>query len=471
MNSNNSNPVRAKNLSLFIFFILTINFLIILNAFPQVTEEWVARYNGPGSYNDWARAIAVDSSGNVYVTGASDGWGSSSDYVTIKYNSAGVKQWMARYNSPRNSGDEAYAIAIDSSGNVYVTGYSVGSGNYLDYATIKYNSSGVQQWVARYNGPGNDYDVAYVIALDSSGNVYVTGESNGSGTSYDYATIKYNNTGVEEWVARYNGLGNDWDVAYAIALDSSGNVYVTGESAGSGTSYDYATIKYNNSGVEEWVARYNGPGNDEDYAYAIALDSSGNVYVTGRSYGSGTSLDYATIKYNNAGVQQWVSRYNSPGNLSDYARAIAVDSSGNVYVTGRSIGSGTYSDYATIKYNSAGVQQWSSRYNGTGNVNDYANAIALDSSGNVYVTGWSYGSGTSNDDYATIKYNNAGVQQWVARYNGPGNEDDRAEAIDVDSSGNVYVTGGSDGSGTYYDYATIKYSQGTSIKDCIWSLY
>ncbi|MEO0083548.1 MAG: SBBP repeat-containing protein, partial [candidate division WOR-3 bacterium] len=238
----------------------------------QVDTAWVRRYNGPGNGWDEASAIAVDGSGNVYVTGYSWGSGTSYDYATVKYNSQGVEQWVARYNGPGNSDDGARAIAVDGSGNVYVTGSSYGSGTYADYATIKYNSSGVEQWVARYNGPGNSYDCAYAIAVDGLGNVYVTGYSWGSGTSADYATIKYNSQGVEQWVARYNGPGNSWDEASAIAVDGSGNVYVTGYSYGSGTSADYATIKYNSSGVEQWVARYNGPGNGGDWASAIAVD-------------------------------------------------------------------------------------------------------------------------------------------------------------------------------------------------------
>jgi len=166
----------------------------------------------------------------------------------------------------------------------------------------------LEKWVARYNGPDNGEDRAQDIAVDGSGNVYVTGYSEGSGTGYDYATIKYNTTGKLLWAKRYNGPGNSSDWPWAIAVDGPGNVYVTGYSWGSGTEYDYATIKYNTNGKLLWAKRYNGPGNARDWAQAIAVDGSGNVYVTGRSEGSGTGIDYATIKYNTSGKQLWVKR-------------------------------------------------------------------------------------------------------------------------------------------------------------------
>ena len=421
--------------------------------FSGVRAAWVAGYNGPGNGDDVAAAIAVDRSGNVYVTGFSLSCGGDYDYATIKYDSAGQEQWVARYNGPGNDSDEAYAIAVDESGNVYVTGWSMGAASSFDYATIKYDSTGHQQWVARYNGPANDVDYGVAIALDTSGNVYVTGVSRGLYTLNDYATIKYNSSGEEQWVARYDYVGGI-DNASAIVLDNSRNVYVTGFSG-----FDYATIKYDSTGQEQWVARYNGPGNDADGATAIATDYSGNVYVTGFSVGSGTAYDYATIKYNSAGQEQWIARYNGPGNDWDLAGAVAVDRSGNVYVTGSSVGT-TYPDYdyATIKYNSDGQQQWIARYNGPGNGKDHPSGLAIDGSGNVYVTGSSdRNSVNSFSDYVTIKYNSAGQELRLARYNGPANSYDIPRAIAVDRSGNVYVTGNSFGPGTQSDYATIRY--------------
>jgi uncharacterized delta-60 repeat protein len=436
----------------------------------QVDTAWTRIYTGPGNRHDYARAIAVDDSGNVFVTGGSLGLSSNNDYATIKYNSAGVELWVQRYNGPGNYTDVAYAIAVDGQGNVYVTGYSYDSGTSDDYATIKYDAIGDTLWVQRYNGPGNNRDCPSAIAVDGQGNVYVTGysKSTSASGSEDYLTIKYNSAGIEQWVQRYNGPDNGEDEANAIAVDGQGNVYVTGSSSDSGTSNDYATIKYNSAGDTVWVSRYNGPGNFWDRAYAIAVDGQGNVYVTGYSSGSGTDFDYATIKYNSAGIEQWVQRYNGPGYNWDWPKAIAVDGQGNVHVTGyiATVSVSPYNhDYLTIKYNSAGDTLWVRRYNGPGNYIDRAYAMAVDPSGYVYVTGFSRGL-ASNDDYTTIKYNPAGVQQWLARYNSPGNFWDLAYAMALDGSGNVYVTGYRENTpSNYADYLTIKYVQTGAIEE------
>ncbi|MFI5145147.1 MAG: SBBP repeat-containing protein [Ignavibacteria bacterium] len=442
-------------------------FIILLLFFPgilisQVQLDWVQRYHGPGNGFDRPNALAVDKQGNVYVTGESYGNGTNCDYVTIKYNTFGIQQWIARYNGPGNDFDAAKAIAVDDSGNLFVTGMSVGNGTVYDYATIKYNSSGTEQWVSRFNGPGNNTDVALSIALDNNGNVYVTGES--YGTDYDFTTIKYSSTGVQQWVQSYVSSGGD--CGYSVVTDLYGNVYVTGEGGTwSFNGWDYITIKYNSSGIQQWISTYSGTGSGLDIASHIVLDEFDNVIVTGWSRIGllDSTSDFVTVKYNDSGVQQWSQRYNGPGNNWDRAYSLGTDSIGNVYVTGGSSGNGTGTDYVTIKYNSSGSQQWIQRYNGPGNSEDTSFSISVDSMGNVYITGGSIGNGTGSD-FATVKYNELGEQQWVQRYNGPSNGDDISYAIAVDPYGNVYVTGQSKGNGNFSELATIKYSQQIGVR-------
>ncbi|MCX8015613.1 MAG: SBBP repeat-containing protein, partial [candidate division WOR-3 bacterium] len=195
-------------------------------------------------------------------------------------------RWIRRYNGPPNSynnDDKPTAIAVDNQGNVYVTGSSVGRFQppyfyYYDWATIKYYPNGDTAWIRRYNGPDNNHDYAYALANDGTGNVYVTGSSYSDSTNLDWLTIKYNANGDIVWSKSFNGTGNLYDEAYAIALDNSGNVYVTGYSYNSSSSEDYTTIKYNSNGDTAWVRYFNGPFNSEDEACAIAVDNQGNVY-------------------------------------------------------------------------------------------------------------------------------------------------------------------------------------------------
>ncbi len=438
--------------------------LIVIFALPinaQIKESWAVRYDNGGV--DKSNAIAVDEFGNVYVTGSSNSAGvGTEDYLTIKYNSVGSEEWTSRINGSGGSVDIAYALVIDSSGSIIITGGSVGSGTGYDYFTIKYSSAGDTLWTRRYNGPKNSKDIAYSIALDDSQNIFITGESEGltgtHGIFEDYATVKYNPAGDFQWAARYNGPAGDYDKANSICVDTEGNIYVTGVSDGGSSGsgephFDYATIKYNSAGLTQWIRRYNS-SNSEDEGVIVKADVLGNIFVTGYSTDVGTFADYATINYSADGDTTWISRYNGPASNDDRASSLAVDNLGNVFVTGKSYsGSITNYDYATIKYNSLGDSVWVNKYNGGANDIDGASAVSLDKSGNVYVTGYSTNT-TTAFDYTTMKYNSSGEIGWIISYSNSdaGGSSDEPFAMFVDTSGIVYVTGMS-----ALDYATIKY--------------
>jgi len=359
---------------------------------------WVERFNGGGMGLpvDEPNDIAVDNIGNVYVTGFSTGQDMTSDFITIKYNSIGDTVWIKRLTGDLGTNQIAYSIGVDDIGNVYVTG--AGAGNYL---TVCYNSGGDLLWSKTYNGIGNDLDIAYKLKL-KNGFVYVTGISRsvfGTSTSADYLTIKYTLTGDSVWVKRYNGTGNNYDEPEDMFVDNSGNVYVTGFSRNTSAaeSADYLTIKYNSNGDSLWVKRYNGTASGLDEAKSIMTDNAGNVYVTGRSV-SGNGYDYATIKYSSSGLEEWVQRYNGQlFNSFDEANDLTLDNFGNVYVTGTSQGSSSMADIVTIKYSPSGVQQWLYRYNSPANREDAGYFISIDSLGFVYVSGNSVGSNLVGD--------------------------------------------------------------------------
>ena len=433
---------------------------LALNA--QINIQWQTRYTSAGSFIDKAEDMFVDASGNVYVTGIGRGASGGFDYVTIKYDPAGVQIWSSEYNGPGNGLDEAHAITVDGSGNVYVTGWSLGTGGY-DYATIKYNPAGVQQWASRYTNTATGTDEAWDVGVDNAGNVFVTGSSDGAGINSAATTVRYNSAGVQQYANRFEGAGNEIDTGYAIFVDAvTGEAYVAGYTFQSAANdFNFLTVKYNLAGAQQWASEYNSPSANFDEARAITVDGSGNVYVTGYTQTLVlTNYDYATVKYNSAGVQQWEQRYNGTGNDYDRANAIALDVTGNVYVTGKSVGAGSAAEDAlTIKYNNAaGATLWTARYNGPSNGYDEGKSIALDATGNVYITGYSFATSTNND-FVTIKYDATGAQEWLTKYNGTGNNSDQAVAVAVDAFGNVFVAGMSRGAGSNEDYQTIKYCQ------------
>jgi hypothetical protein len=432
-------------------------------------ELWAKRYNGPGNSSDFANALAVDPGGSkVFVTGTSRGVGSNSDYATVAYDaSTGAKVWLKRYNGPANGPDEGHAVGVSPDGSkVFVTGTSRGAGSFFDYATVAYNTStGAKLWVKRYTGPGHGIDSPNALEVSPSGSrVFVAGSSDGSGTGGgDYATLAYNaSTGARLWVRRYNGPANGFDEVRALQVSPSGSrLFVTGDSGGSTSIDDFATVAYSAStGTQLWVKRYNGPGNGDDNAHDVGVSPDGSkVYVTGPSEGS-TTYDFATIAYNaSSGAQLWLRRYSGPARGNDGSSALGVSPDGSrVFVTGGSEGStARIGDYATVAYGAAhGAKLWAKRYDGGDD--DGAAALGVTPDGaQVLVTGSSVG----NDyDYATVAYAAGnGGEQWVKRYDGPAGGQDLVNALGVSpDSSKVFVTGESQGTTSADDYATVAYS-------------
>lgn len=408
-------------------------------------QQWVKTYSGVALNDDVPNGFYVNSAGDSFITGSVDTDASvnvSNDFVTLKYDTAGTLKWSQIYVSSA-SNDVSKAIVEDAQGNVIVTGYSE-SIPQKDGVTIKYNASGVQQWEKTFNAEGDNTDKSNAMAIDASGNMYIAGSVVEYGTDKNFALQKIDAGGNTLWVRTINGTSvGSSDSAQSVAIDASGFIYVAGYTHNKGTSNDYTVAKYDSAGTLIWVQNYDyTTASESDKANSIGLDSSNNVYVTGRSDSDPSNLitndDILTIKYDTNGVLQWATRFNGAGNLSDAGKVIKVTAAGTVYVAGKT-SNATNLDYVVLKYNTAGVQQWANIYNNGGN--DDSNSLEIDASENLYVTGSSYNASITNSDIATIKINSLGVQQWVKRIDGTAGGNDLGTAITLDSSGNVIVAG------------------------------
>ncbi|MEO8514155.1 MAG: SBBP repeat-containing protein [Ignavibacteria bacterium] len=418
----------------------------IIQEQSYVQQVWKEEFGGEELMD-----MVTDNAGNVYITGSVSDL--NYDWVTIKYSPTGERLWFTDFSG--NHADIPHAIAVDNLGNVYVTGESY----YLtsDFYTVKYNSAGVEQWANRYGGPGND--IAYSIALDENRNVYVTGGDMNSYGNLDCVTLKYTPGGTLVWEKKYESPNNGNDKGTSVAVDIYGSIYVAGRTENPGTGYDYLVLKYNSSGVQQWVRTYDGLGHGSDMIRKMVLTSNA-VYVTGYSDGEGTGKDYLTIKYNLTGGLYYAKRYNGPSNDEDRGESLVVDNTGNAYVTGYSK-SNTGFDYATVKYNSMGALQWLNREDGVNHTDDYARDIAIDGDGDIYVTGEFK---KADDDYqlATVKYSSSGTQKWLKKLYYPGKTSEGRKII-VDASENIYIGGMTDLPGTqhgfYNEFLVVKYIQ------------
>jgi hypothetical protein len=367
--------------------------------------------------------------------------------------------------------DVATAITIDTSSNLYITGYTdsnpfdgqaTNGGN--DVFLSKFNSSGVKQWTQIIGGQRSDN--AYAIIIDSSSNLYITGftdsnifDGHATNGSSDVFVSKFNSSGVKQWTKTIANVGNDF--AVGITIDSSSNLYITGftdsnpfDGQATNGGNDVFLSQFNSSGVKQWTKIIGGQGSDQ--ATAITIDSSSNLYIAGStssnpfdSQATNGSSDVFVSKFNSSGVKQWTKIFGGTG--VDLASAITIDSSSNLYITGFTASNPFYGQTVITSFylafilalNSNGVVQWAKTIGGA--LADNGNAITLDSSSNLYITGNTISNPFDNQatnggfDVFILKFNSSGIKEWTKVIGGQGS--DEATAITIDSSSNLYIAG------------------------------
>jgi len=362
---------------------------ILNSAAGSAIKYWITSLTETSARPVLGRGIAIDSGGNSLVCGTHST--STAPFMSvIKQDPAGAVLWQRRFGTTGQIGVEG--VAVDSSDNVYILGFTEqqGAGS-ADFALAKYNSAGTLQW--QRNLGGTSSDLGYGVAVDSSDNVYITGNESSTDGSSDIFLAKYNSAGTIQWQRGLGGASGS-NNSFAIAIDSSNNAYLAGNTNLQGAgSTDGVIAKYNSSGTIQWQRIIGGAGTEQ--LNAIAVDSSSNVYVTGYSYDD-PNLKVMLVKYNSAGTLQWQKVLG----VNDYGWAVTTDSTGNVYVSGQT-GSFGNENFLIAKYNSSGTIQWQRKFGNSNEAKSYA--IAVDTENDLYIFGQAHGISGSQDDMLLVK--------------------------------------------------------------------
>jgi len=505
------------------------------------TPQWAKTYDGNG--NDEPKGLWVDSSGDVYVAGTTTTLSGNEDFITFHYSGAGAELWSSILNAGGGSTDIPVGIVVDDAadGGVFVSGYSTLSGN-DDFLTVKYKKdNGTLLWEHNWNGAGNNHDRPVGIALDPvTRAVCAAGWSYSAANSYDFAAIKYDfgplnapsgltataasntsitltwldNSSNEDrfYIQRKLGEGGTFaDITTVPAALAANTVTYTDTGLTANNYYYYRVRAYNAANGDShysnearaltkvvsydspvWKHLYASPGGKKDIATAITVGSDDHPVVTGYSnlkedgVLGDYSFDYLTLKIDRANdlTLKWKARYDSGDGGTDMASGVALDSSGNVLVTGNSwlsSGGDSSDELYTRKVATAGLNDplanpaflWEDQY-GTQAGIDLATAIAMaeDGSNNSVVVG--YGAGSGSDDIFIVKYKDAAVEPESIRFWAPivydSGRHDHPTALALDAAGNIFVTGYSvnmDSAANSYDWFTAKYNGATGA--LVWS--
>lgn len=350
-----------------------------------------------------------------------------------------------------------YGVEVDSSGNVYLVGttFSFGEGG-SDMVLVKYNNKGEKQWNVTWGGIYDDQGGG--IAIDNSQNLYIVGSTNSSGEGgFDIVLVKYNIFGVEIWNRTWGGIKKDR--GYEVAIDSSGNILVAGNTISFGEGWeDLVIIKYNNAGIQIWNNTWGGASN-YDYGEGVDVDSFDNVYLVGTTFSFGQgSGDMVLVKYDSFGVQLWNQTWGDV--YFDYCSGVAVDTSDNVYLVG-----GTdkfeYMNMILVKFNSTGILKWNRSYGGSWPSHAIGRAIEVNSSDSVLISGYSSFSFDEEEDMVLVNYNSLGEQLWDCTWGG--SNFDAGLGITLGSPRDVYVVGITESFGAgEFDIALVKFNPGTN---------
>ena len=418
--------------------------------------------SGNNEGDDYCNSTAVDIHGNIFCAGATSGDmgepnGGGFDAFIMKLSPSGELLWVRQLGSitkavggDNSADDYCNEIALDQFANAYCSGHtksSMGEANAgnRDAFVMKVSHDGTLQWVKQLgtitqavggSNAGNDYCKG--ISLDTAGNIYCAGYTNGSmgeanGGNYDAFIMKLSSAGNLQWLTQFGSVttevgGNNSgdDYCNGVSVDSGGNVYCGGftrSSMGeaSGGNRDAFVVKLRSNGTLKWLKQLGnvtnvmgGNNSGDDYCNGISSGNEGNVFCGGYTSGSigevnGGGFDAFVMKMDTFGSLQWVKQMGSvtkgggTNSGDDYCNGVNVDQAGDVYCAGNTTasigeGNGGNQDAFLMKFKSSGDLQWVRQFgettaglNGNNSGNDFCLGSSVDSEGNAYCVGLTEG--------------------------------------------------------------------------------
>jgi len=423
----------------------------------QPNHEWTHSYNG--QINDWDEGIDIqlDNDENIIVLGLTTNIGLSYtfDVTVIKYNKQGEIVWDKTYDLDGGNLDDATDMVIDPDDNIFITGHT---GQPEKIFVMKLDNLGEQQWLEFHEDDEWMCRASGIVIVDQD--VYVSGHG-GNINGEDALLLKYTSDGNLVWQQNYNGTGNGSDIIRSIQADHQGNILLsgqTGEQDGFSVT-NFLSLKYNTSGELLWEKEYQGPASMIDFATTLAVDINNNVIVAGPSekiFDGQPETDYAIVKYNSDGEEQWVTRYDGDFG-GDFPVDLVIGNNNEIFVTGWSISASGTKSSATLKLDTAGNIDWISRYDGIGYYFNGPSSMIQHSSGVIMVAA-QVQVDDFNNEWILHGIDDTGTEIWNTQHAGTAKTIETPRKIIEDSEGSVYITGFTTNLITDWDITTLKYA-------------
>ncbi|MBI1748088.1 MAG: PQQ-binding-like beta-propeller repeat protein [Acidobacteria bacterium] len=408
----------------------------------------VTLQGGDNNRLNWANAVISDSEGNVIAGGYLYNRGTEEDFTVVKLDGkTGRELWQVEINGTANGRDQVNAVTVDAKGDVIAAGWILNLITSFDFAVVKLDGkTGEEIWHVEINGSANREDGVNALAVDPAGNIVAAGYIRNISTGYDFAVVKLDgNTGDELWRTEIDGtypLSDD--EAYAVAMDSQGNVIAAGRTRNVGTLYDFAVVKLEGgTGKVLWRKDIDGGERLSDWAGAVVIDREDNVIAAGVTWHTQTNEDFAVLKLDgNTGEEMWRAELNGSADAVDMARAVAVDRKGNVFAVGFVKNLVTEQDFVVVKLDGeTGKALWHREFNGSSNSFDQAWNVAIDSNGNVIAGGMLDNQGRSLDFAIVNLDGSSGEEIWYTEIDGAAHGPDWLQAMTLDPQGSVIAAG------------------------------